>query len=205
MAKVIGIDVAGDGPDSHCIAVRHGLGCSPLIKIDNLPERELAARVARIMDNERPDMVFIDHTGGYGTELLSRLRESGYRNVRGVNFGKAAIDKEHYPNIRSEMFHKLRDWIIDGGALPEDEDLEQELSVLSVEETTSGKAMLIKKDDIRELIGRSPDKADALALTFAEPVRPQPKAGQRRNNIQTVASTGYNPLEDNRNLGYGCI
>ena len=65
--------------------------------------------------------------------------------------------------------------------------------------------MLIKKDDIREMIGRSPDKADALALTFAAPVRPRAAGFTRKNNIRTVASTGYDPLNDTRNHGYGAI
>jgi len=203
MAKVMGIDVAGDGPDSHCIAIRQGIGCSYINKIHDLSERDLAGFTARLINKEKPDMVFIDHTGGYGTELLSRLREQGFRNVRGINFGSKATDPNHFPNIRSEMFHTLRDWIVDGGALPDDEDLSQELSVLSVEEGPTGKAMLVKKDDIRELIGRSPDKADALALTFAAPVRRQTQGQRQNNNGRTVASTGYNPLEDNRTNGYG--
>lgn len=36
------------------------------------------------------------------------------------------------------------------------------------------KFRLCDKDEIKALIGRSPDKADALALTFAFPVAPRP-------------------------------
>ena len=33
-----------------------------------------------------------------------------------------------------------------------------------------GRLQLEEKDEIKKRLGRSPDKADALALTFAEPV-----------------------------------
>lgn len=204
--RVMGIDVAGEGPDSHTICKRQGNAVFPVRKYNNISERDLCGIVAASMDKWEPDMVFIDHTGGYGTELLSRLQEQGYTNVRGINFGSKACDPDHYANIRSEMFHKLRDWVIDGGALPDDADLEQELSVLSCVEMLSGKAMLMKKDDIREMIGRSPDKADALALTFAAPVRKRIGGGRRGSSgIKTVSSTGYRPLEHIGRRRHGII
>jgi len=200
--KIMGIDVSGDGPDSHTIAYRQGLGCSPIEEFSSITERELTGVVMNRINKFNPDMVFVDHTGGYGTELISRLRQQGVQIVRGVNFGSRATDAEHYTNKRTEMYHRLRDWIIDGGALPDDDKLEQELSVLSAPELTTGKAQLIKKDDIRELIGRSPDRADALALTFAETVYNRRKT-YNKNKIMTVASSGYDPFNDNRNNSYG--
>jgi len=201
--KIMGIDVAGDGPDSHTICMRQGLGCSPIEKYRDIDERALTGVVMGKISSWKPDMVFIDHTGGYGTELISRLRQQGCRIVRGINFGSRANDAEHYSNKRTEMYHNVRDWIVDGGSLPDDEDIEQELSVLSAPEGVNGKAMLIKKDDIRELIGRSPDKADALALTFAETVIKTSNNLNNNNRIQTVASTGYDPFNDDRNDSYG--
>jgi hypothetical protein len=205
--KIIGIDVAGDGPDSHTICKRQGRATQPIKKLDNINEKGLANIVSAIIQSWQPDMVFVDHTGGYGTELISRLREDGCQHIcpiRGVNFGSKAIDSEHYQNLRTEMYHKVRDWISDDGVLPDDEDLEQELSVLSAPEGLNGKAMLMKKDDIRQLINRSPDRADALALTFAGPVAPKNKSAYNNNNkVRTVASTGYNPFDDTRNNGYG--
>jgi hypothetical protein len=36
---------------------------------------------------------------------------------------------------------------------------------------SNGAMKIEKKEDIKKRIGRSPDRADSLALTFAEPVR----------------------------------
>jgi len=203
--KVMGIDVAGDGPDSHAICMRQGNHVAPLLRINDRTERELTMLVSKHIIDWSPDAVFIDHTGGYGTELVSRLRQYGFTNIIPINFGSKAADPAHYTNLRSEMFHKLRDWVIEGGALPDDRELEQELSVLSAEETTGGKAQLIKKDDIKELIGRSPDSADALALTFAAPVQKSDSSRLPGGGNKTRATTNYNPLESIGRRRYGVL
>jgi len=200
-AKILGVDVAGEGPDSHTICFRQGLACRDIVEIKQASEMELADIIAKHITRHDADMCFIDHTGGYGAGTLSRLRQLGFNRVAGINFGSKASDP-HYSNKRTEMFHCVRDWLKEGGCLPSDRLLAQELSVLSCVETTSGKAMLIKKDDIREQIGRSPDRGDALALTFASPVKPQGQAGIGQA-IKTAASTGYNPLK--RRKAYGLL
>jgi hypothetical protein len=199
-AVVLGVDVAGEGPDSHTICRRQGNASFPIIEIKDANEMELADIVARHIDKYQADMCFIDHTGGYGAGTLARLRQLGYTRVQGINFGSKPADP-HYSNKRTEMYHEVRDWLEAGGCLPKDGTLEQELSILSCVETMSGKAMLMKKDDIREIIGRSPDRADALALTFASPVKPQGHVLQARNH-KTAASTGYNPLKRRQAYGF---
>ena len=200
--RIMGIDVAGDGPDSHSICKRQGNACSPIRLIKDCTEKRLSAVVANEANTWEPDMIFVDTTGGYGTELVSRLRDLGFHNVRGINFGSKAIETDRFMNIRTEMAFKTKDWLENGGCLPDDPQLEQELSVLSSETTGAGKAMLIKKDDIRELIGRSPDSADSLMLTFAEPVMSKARMNNQ-TKVKTVASTGYRPLDNRRRRGHG--
>lgn len=195
--KILGVDVAGDGPDCHTICFRQGSAVFPIVEIRDASEMELADIVAKHIDAKGADMCFVDHTGGYGAGVISRLRQLNYRNVAGVNFGSKATDA-HFVNKRTEMFHAVRDWIDEGGALPRDPMLEQELSILSCTEMTTGKAMLMKKDDIREAIGRSPDRADALALTFAAPVKARAANVRDDKSVKTVASSGYNPLRRRR-------
>ncbi len=89
---------------------------------------------------------------------------------------------------------EMAKWIKDGGALPRDRELAEEL--IAATYTFQGdKFRLCDKDDIKDLIGRSPDKADALALTFAYPVSPSlahihPSLGQ-----MAAAVTEYDPLQ----------
>jgi len=52
--------------------------------------------------------------------------------------------------------------------LPPDEQLLEELSTPTYE-VLNGKIRVMKKDVMRELLRRSPDRADALCLTFHHP------------------------------------
>ena len=72
------------------------------------------------------------------------------------------------------MYFLLAKWVRAGGALPYDEGLKEEL--LAMTYTFQGdKFRLDSKDDIKLILGRSPDKADSLALTFAMPVARRPR------------------------------
>jgi hypothetical protein len=48
----------------------------------------------------------------------------------------------------------------------DDAETEEELRILSAETTTSGKSILIPKETIKKVLGRSPDSSDALALAY---------------------------------------
>ena len=63
-AVVLGVDVAGDGPDSHTICRRQGNAVFPIDEIKKANEMELADIISRHIDRHGVDMVFIDHTGG---------------------------------------------------------------------------------------------------------------------------------------------
>jgi hypothetical protein len=69
------------------------------------------------------------------------------------------------------MYFAACDWIRAGGALPESEELIEELSATTYT-FAKGSSQLILEDkaQIKARLGRSCDLADALALTFAEPV-----------------------------------
>ena len=51
-------------------------------------------------------------------------------------------------------------------ALPLDDELTQELTAIRWDVQSNGKIRLVSKDEIKSQLGRSPDKADALALSY---------------------------------------
>jgi hypothetical protein len=69
------------------------------------------------------------------------------------------------------MWDKMREWIEGGGSIPNDPELKSELASPTYSFDTGGRMMLEKKEKLKERGLRSPDLADALALTFAAPVR----------------------------------
>ena len=166
---VLGVDVARFGDDRTAICVRQGLFLREMRKYTELSTMDAASAVMACWTEFSPDAVFID-AGAMGAGVIDRLRQLGYSPTE-VNFGGAAMDAERYANIRAEMYFKCRDWLEAGGAIRQDADLKTELSAAEYRFTGNGRIILEGKDKIKERMGRSPDLADALALTFAHPVR----------------------------------
>lgn len=169
---IFGVDPARTGGDKTVIVFRRGREVPVIMKWDKMNSMRLAGIVARLIDKYMPDRVFIDVGYGYGT--IDRLKEMNYgKFVEGVNFGSRADQAELYANKRAEMWIEMRDWIHEGDVnIPDDETLHADLAIMPDFLTTSnGKMQLIGKDKIRKEYHRSPDVGDALALTFAAPVR----------------------------------
>ena len=166
---VLGVDVARFGDDRTAICVRQGLFLREMRKYTELSTMDAASAVMACWTEFSPDAVFID-AGAMGAGVIDRLRQLGYAPTE-VNFGGAAMDAERYANIRAEMYFKCRDWLETGGAIGQDADLKTELSAAEYRFTSNGRIILEGKDKIKERMGKSPDLADALVLTFAHPVR----------------------------------
>lgn len=166
---VLGVDVARFGDDRTAICVRQGLFLCEMRTYTELSTMDAASAVMACWTEFSPDAVFID-AGAMGAGVIDRLRQLGYSPTE-VNFGGAAMEAERYANIRAEMYFKCRDWLEAGGAIGQDADLKTELSAAEYRFTGNGRIILEGKDKIKERMGKSPDLADALALTFAHPVR----------------------------------
>ena len=167
--SIMGVDVARFGDDSTIITHRKGLACYPQIKLHGLNTMEVASAVASHYWRIKPDAIIVD-AGAMGAGVIDRLRQMGMPNVMEVNFGGSAIDSTRYANIRAEMYFKILAWLKSGGCIPNDTDLKSELTVTEYKYTQAGKIILQPKEQIKELTGRSPDRADSLALTFAVPI-----------------------------------
>lgn len=165
---ILGVDVARFGDDRTVLCVRQGLLVKEVQTFTGLSTMDAADRVLVLLQKERPQGVFID-AGAMGAGVIDRLRQLGYA-VSEVNFGGAALDTERYANIRAEMYFKCRDWLTAGGAIPQDAELKTELSTVEYRFNTTGRIILEPKDRVKDRTGKSPDLADALALTFARPV-----------------------------------
>ena len=165
---IIGVDVARFGDDRTVICVRQGLLLREVKVYTELSTMDAASAVMACYGEFAPEAVFID-AGAMGAGVIDRLRQLGYSPTE-VSFGGAAMDAERYANMRVEMYFKCRDWLVGGGVLPQDADLKTELAAVEYRFTSNGRILLEPKDKLKERMGRSPDLADALALTFAHPV-----------------------------------
>ena len=185
---ILGVDVARFGDDSSVIFRRQGLCAFEPLEFKGLDNMELAARVMVQIVEHSPQAVFID--AGRGEGVIDRLRQLGHSVVE-VNFGGQAFRPERYINKRTEMWAELAAWLKAGGTLPNNLELKTDLSTPSYSFDSAGRMVLESKDKIKERLGRSPDLADALALTFAMPVAPADAFLHRPNR----AINNFNPFD----------
>jgi hypothetical protein len=181
---VIGVDPAGDGEDPSpnrdrtAIAFRRGRTCFRIETHQDLSPMAIAGKVMEYVRDMKPDMVFIDK-GGLGAGIYDRLLELN-APVTGVMFGAGAQDSERYANKRAEIWWRMKEWIEDQPCrLPNDPALIADLSAPQPKNRSDGRKLLESKEEMakapRNL--RSPDTADALALTFTDVVMPRDEMG----------------------------
>lgn len=92
-----------------------------------------------------------------------------------------------------EMWAECAAWLKSGGAIPADATLQADLCAPTYGFTSAGLRILESKDKLKERIGRSPDLADGLCLTFAAPVRPKLTPQMER---LTCAGQPFDPMAD---------
>ena len=133
---------------------------------------EVAGIVARIAERVKPDAINVD-AGGIGSGVADRLKELGYPVTR-VLFGERAVRDEDYPKRVDELWGNMKDWLLDQPCkIPDDDRLQTELTMRQYRYDSSRRLLLETKEAMRDRGLSSPDGADALALTFAEPVKPK--------------------------------
>jgi len=205
---IVGVDQGRTG-DPTIICRRQGNVIFPFesIPADDGDQRDmrLAGRLANILQVEKPSLLTIDTTNEHGA--LDRLHELGYskRIVKGVHFGEQAFDKTRHRNKRVEMHFNLRDWFLGPDvSIPDDQVFVSDIGSIPFEkETSNNVAYLVSKDEIKKDLKRSPDKLDSAVLTFAFPVRRQPRDPNSRESraVSTVKSRFRSTLRSKQGVG----
>lgn len=211
--RVMGVDPAGNGKksDRTVLAVRQGRRLEKVIAYPKMKPMELAGIIAKMINEEQLDMVYVDR--GYGEGTIDRLHELRYgAKVVGVAFNERPIN-DVYMNKRSEIIIEAAKWLNDNDnvAIPDDgekflsnkgamgprlcggDEIHADLAAMPLDkETSEGVKYMPPKEQIIDDFGRSPDIFDALALTFSYPVR---RAGASEGgNEWRKADAGTGPL-----------
>lgn len=195
--KIIGVDPAWTGDDELVIYFRQGLYSKMLLTMPRNDNDILVANhVARFEDELEADAVFIDL--GHGTGIYSAGITLG-RTWQLVSFAEKSVDRGCL-NKRAEMWKGMRDWIKSGGAIdPKDDVLYQDLIGPELIARVDGKLQLESKEDMKTRGLPSPNRADALGLTFARPVVARERGEERYNHSRDTSYGGsaqsddYNP------------
>lgn len=170
-----GLDCARKGGDRSALAKRKGNTLMEPVKWwKDLELMELTGRVKAEWDAtpeaERPMSICVDAIG-MGAGVADRLSELGLP-ARHINVSEAPAFRDGvYLNLRAEVWYvKVKQWFLERAcSLNGDTQLASELTWLKQAYTSSGKLKGPDKDKIRkDHRGKSPDLADAFALTFLD-------------------------------------
>lgn len=169
---IIGVDPARFGDDRTAIIRRQGRVAFNLQHYDKKDCMEVCGLVHSIITKEKPAKVFID-VGGLGAGIIDRLFEIGHKGiVVPVNSANSALDEERYTNKRAEMWGIGKEWLNEGPVkIPNDDALHADLCGVKYSWDSKSRLKIERKEDMKKRGIRSSDLADALLLTFAQPVR----------------------------------
>lgn len=182
--RILGVDVAGMGRDCTCFVERKGAWVSQFNAHNSggsADHMKIAGQIAAYRRRQIEAYVSID-TIGEGAGVYSRcveLDEKEYiisckysEAAKGHN-GKPLTDvtgQYQFVNMRAYLFWCVRDWLNPkndtGAMLPPDTQFDEEATEIKWSFRSDGRIIIEPKEDIKERLGRSPDKFDALANTF---------------------------------------
>lgn len=175
---IYGVDVARGGADMTCVAIRVGAVVEDLL-VYNIADTAILARTLDRLMAYRTDHAVVDVIGvgaGVGDILAAPLDGHGYeRSVTRYNASRRSTRRDRsgelgFLNQRAALWWHMRESLDPAFgpvlAIPPDDDLLAEL-VAPLWDERNGKIVVEPKDDIRERLGRSTDRADAVLQTLA--------------------------------------
>lgn len=192
---VAGCDVSAGGEAWNVVRFRRGLNAvpgptvpAPIRLAGESGTREvMIAKLAQVLSDRTPErrvaMLFVD--SAFGAPIVERLQVLGFDNVVEVNFGETRTPDVHMSNMRAYMWNQLKEWLTRGAIDRQDEKLEVDLTSPGYHLNRSNQLVLESKQEMQKRGVPPVDDADALALTFAQPVAPiaqarRPEAGVYR-------------------------
>ena len=165
-----GLDM-GAGNDKSVLIKRRGPLVYPDIKKYNYKDTmkvvgKVAAEYRDTPEEERPAGIYVD-TIGIGKGTGDRMKELDLPVIPAVA-SKKALSRKYNWNAKSEWWKELHEWFRDQEpSIPNDKDLIEELTTCMSIPSSDGRFKVESKDKYKARLKRSPDCADALAMTFS--------------------------------------
>jgi hypothetical protein len=175
LPKMLSVDVARFGDDQSVIGCRQGRMFRVLAKFRGLDTVQLAERVIDFIGTERPDGVVVDGDG-IGAGVVDQLNHRGFRDkVFEFHGGSEPNDPAMYFNRRAEVWGLMRDALKAGMEIPDDPELETDLTGVQYGFSNKQQIQLERKEDMKKRGLSSPDVGDCLAMSFAVRMQAKPK------------------------------
>lgn len=172
--KKLGVDPARFGDDRTSICFRQGRKVHWIRSYSKKSTMEVAGLVRMAIKEVGAKQCAID-VGGLGAGVYDRLVELVMPDeceLVQVNSSESPIDETKYTNKRAEMWGETREWLEKQPAdIPDSDELMADLTQIRYFYDSNNALRMEKKEDMKKRGFRSPDMADALGLTFAQPVK----------------------------------
>jgi hypothetical protein len=167
---IMGQDVAEFGSDLNVACFRYGGFVERLVFWSGIDTVATSDRAIAEYRGRKAMRVNVDATSiGAGVAPYMQRHRCSANPVKVASSPTKTTEMGDFYILRDQLWWQVREWLrTDPGAmLPPDEMLIEELTIPTYQ-IVSGKIRIMQKDTMKELLRRSPDRADALCLTFAE-------------------------------------
>jgi phage terminase large subunit len=164
--KRAAVDVARYGDDLTVIGIRQGQKLLSIQPVKGENTMQVATRVENLAYAEHPSAITID-VAGLGAGVVDRLVQLDIDGIDPFNSSSAPFRRDVFANRRAELYWGLRDQFRDGSIdIQDDRALCEELAAIRYHINPRGLIQIESKDEIKRRLGRSPDRADMLAMLF---------------------------------------
>ncbi len=182
----VGFDPARGGLDKSSVSRRHDSWFDEIESVPGVVTSDGPKGAAFVIPLVRNGACICVDAIGIGSSVLDFLRGLNVSTFAVVGSESSGLSTKagnlRFRNRRAEMYWRLREaldpTVDDPIALPPDQELLGDLAAVRYKVVTMGKQAAIQvrdKDEIREALGRSPDRGDSLAMTFVSGI---PEPGQ---------------------------
>lgn len=201
----IGFDPAGasERADESALAFVRGsklidLQTTRSLDIEPLVEWLVAAADRWRQSGEVPELRF-DSEGAIGAQMLGTLRAYAKQHPHSfrlvpISSSDAPLSrrKKAFANRRDELADCLEQWL-KTGAIIDDPLLLEDLAVMEWTADHKGRNKLLSKQELKKILGRSPDRYDALALACWQSGSTDQRAAMQRQAARQQQSQGQQP------------
>lgn len=169
------LDAAGEGQDEAEWAVRDRMRAACVAQEKQSTAASMGIKSLTVCDKYEIDPIdFIIDAFGKGHQVsqeiaLATAKQQRPWRVTPINSGDAcedADDKIMFVNARAMMFYRMMLWARAGGEFMDSPGLREELLSIRFKRTGNGRIQIMDKVQMRKLGFKSPNKADALSMTF---------------------------------------
>ena len=161
---IVACDVARYGRDKTIVVRRQGARARIVRKINGQDTMSIAEYLKEYCEREKVDFVVVDETG-VGGGVVDRLRQLRLRGPKLVPFvaGSSPSNPRYHVNLGAEVWWIMRNRY-ESGDLDTDDDAALIEQVSTRKFYREGERVKLQS---KYKLPRSPDEADALAMTFA--------------------------------------